>query len=248
MTKSRKSMIRGHLPSASKVLFALAFVLLIITSTLLAYYGSIGLTDSLLSLVIILVMSLQIVIMAWQVSRESPRILVLPKINVFLASAHFDLYPALTVKSAKIRVGLRSYKFSINRYDHIPAVTAHAQFDVGNGGLRDVTVHECRVYLEVPDEKEICAPLIFSEEDDLAKAKSENRLPKRKRLTGGERVTKFFTLAGNGVYRLDIYTTELECQRRLVYFKSANRIAFCDMSRRIGEKTFHKIEEMVGRL
>ncbi|MGB9023517.1 MAG: hypothetical protein WCC94_08805 [Candidatus Bathyarchaeia archaeon] len=241
-------MIRGHFRNASEVLFALAFVLLIITSTFVAYYGSIGLTDFVLSLVIILVMSLQVVIMMWQVSRESPRIMVLPKINVFLASAHFDLYQELTVKSARIRVGLRSYKFSIKRYNNIPAVTAQAQFDVGNSGLRDVTVHECRVYLEVPDEKEICTPLIFCEEDDLVAAKRENRLPKRKRLTGGERVTKFFELAGNGVYRLDIYTTELECQRRLMYFRIGNQIAFCDMSRRVGEKTFHKIGEIVRRV
>lgn len=247
MTKSRTSMIRERFPRSSKVLFALALLLLIVTFALLVYYSSLGLTDFVLSLVIILVMLLQIVIMAWQVSRESPHVIVLPKINVFLQSAHYDVYTALASRNSRIRVGLRSYEFSIGQYDDIPAVTAHAQFDVGNDGLREVTVHECRVYLEVPHER-ICQPLIFSEEDDVLKAKSERRLPKRKRLTGGERVTKFFQLAGNGVYRLDIYTTKLECQRRLVYFRIGNEIAFCDMSRRIGEKTFHKIEEIVRRV
>jgi hypothetical protein len=210
-----------------------------------------GLTSYSLSLVIILVMLLQVIPILWQVNRESPHPIIMPNIHVSLASAHFDVYPTDALRKVKIKIGLRSYRLTVNIYNDIPAVIAYATFDVGNDGLRDTTVHECRVYSELPHEKEIAAPIpLFDEDDDLEKAKKDQRLPKRKRLSCGERMTKGFEFGSrtNAVYRLELYTTELESQRRLVYFRCNNQIAFCDTPRRVDEETFRKLEHKLKQL
>lgn len=215
-------------------------IIVFISTIVLIVINPVGIVDpSFFGLTVII-----IIIMFWQGLRDNPEPKILHGIDLFLQSVRFDEYPARSIGNIKVTIRpFKSYDFKFKVYDHIPAVSVHAHFDVGNDGLRDVTIHECRLYMEYPERKEL-PPIMFHEEGDVERAREEGRPPKRKLLRRGERVTESFKLEGGGLYRLELYTTRLEDRRWLVYLRKGRWIAFCDTEKGIDRDRIHKIERV----
>lgn len=173
---------------------------------------------------------------------------ILPGIRCYLQSTHFQEYREASLKTILIEAGsTQSCELKVKTYGHIPSVTEHVVFDIANDSLSDITVHECRVYMEHPEKIEF-KPIMLFDESDLCNAQKEMRPPKRRLLRPKERMTIQSDLAGRGVYRFDLYTTELENSRYFMFLRGPNWIAFCDSDQRITESTLERAEKESSRV